>query len=676
MTPGRRATQLRAPDLIALAAFLCAAALVIAISARPLATDDTWWHLKLGEVYAAQGPFVDQDPLLHTAQDQATVPHEWLFQIALHGVEQLAGFRGLRVLHGLLVLAITAGVFATFRRVSGSLALAACAATAWLVLSWYRLIQLRPELFSLIALLALAHLLLLRREPLSHLRIAGALGLLLIWVNMHSLFAVGLALLFAAAVASAVEAHGLGTLSRPAARARGRALFATLLAAVVITAINPQGFAQHLTFFTESSSGDIWRLEDDFLRWIPWRPSDDSAALPFLSWISAGLLLVAWTLVAARAGLRLVRERSTEALADADLVGLGLGAAAWVAMLVAARFHWLALFPLITVLAAIAPQRRASWLAATATVALAAALPAAVDLNALRQELTEELGGYAADALGVRYCDNASAFLEDAGLEGRLFHPFNLGGYLGYRHAPRLRTFIDGRLDHVPAGVLDDYIQVRVGVRTSDETRFMPPLDAHGVDLFVGTHFRANRYGQGTWTDHLRRLPEWIPLFASQECSVYLRNEPRNAKNLERAARYYAERDIPFSMQRGPDLGIALTRNRSWSDLHRVTPPDFDALRARGRSDTPEERHRSAEALARGLWRIGAFREQLPIDRALIQADPSEKEPRRRVIDGLLQIGLAAEARPLAEGLLRQDPGYSDIAALHRRVTGAAAGSD
>ena len=247
-------------------------------------------------------------------------------------------------------------------------------------------------------------------------------------------------------------------------------------------------------------------------------------------------------------------------------------------------------------------------------------------------------------------------------MRGRLFHPFNLGGFLGYWLAPELRTFIDGRLDHVPSAVLDDYIEIRRGVRLSDERRFAGTLDAYGVDFFVGTHFRENRYHQGTWTDHLRRLPEWLPVFAAQECSVYMRSAPRNAENLRRVATYYADRDIGFDPDTGPDLGMALRRQRDWADRNGVAPPDLDALRWGTRTKDPD----GLDGLARALWRIGAFSEQVRAERKLLAIEPERHESRRRLADGLLQLGRRIAARRHARMLLELEPPYSDAATIYR----------
>ena len=64
--------------------------------------------------------------------------------------------------------------FAIFRRESRSIPVACCATGAFIVLSWWRLLQFRPDLVSIAATLGLYRLLLEQDEPPSWRRIAGA----------------------------------------------------------------------------------------------------------------------------------------------------------------------------------------------------------------------------------------------------------------------------------------------------------------------------------------------------------------------------------------------------------------------------------------------------------------------------------------------------------------------
>ncbi|MGH7337293.1 MAG: hypothetical protein ACREI7_06940, partial [Myxococcota bacterium] len=79
-------------------------------AAQPLIAEDTWWHLAIGRVYAASGPWLDADPFLFTAAGPPA-PAAWLFDVALHAVERSLGFTGLRALHALLAAAILAAAW-------------------------------------------------------------------------------------------------------------------------------------------------------------------------------------------------------------------------------------------------------------------------------------------------------------------------------------------------------------------------------------------------------------------------------------------------------------------------------------------------------------------------------------------------------------------------------------
>src|SRR5262249_61945787 len=100
-------------------------------------------------------------------------------------------------------------------------------------------------------------------------------------------------------------------------------LAAALGLGILVTALNPRGFAQHATFFVESASGDIWLLRDDFLRFDPLAPPDQNLALTPLAWLLVDLVLAACAIVAAHGLVRAVRERSAEALRDLDALHLG-----------------------------------------------------------------------------------------------------------------------------------------------------------------------------------------------------------------------------------------------------------------------------------------------------------------------------------------------------------------
>jgi len=647
----------------ALAGLLALALPLVALALRPLATDDTWWHLAMGRLYATGDLWPAQDPLLHTAVSRQPVPHEWLFQIALHGLHAAAGFQGLRLLHGSLVAGILVAAFASFRRASANTAFAACATAVFASLCWFRLVQLRPDLVSIAAALSLYALVLAPPRP--DLRRLCASGLLLlVWVNCHSLFAIGLALLLATAVGALCAAAlarfaGEVAMARDSAKQAGR-LALLLVAGGVVTLANPRGFAQHLTFLTEASVGSIWKIRDDFKPWNPLAPIEGLTAFTPFSWALANLLFGSFLAVTLWQAARFLRRRDRASLAALDPIHAALGASALVACLVAVRFHWLSFLPLLYLLRrsreSLGGSRLAPWLAAAATLGLAVAMPRANRFAGFFAEVGREPQGWRAVFMDERYCGPGMRFLADAGLEGRLYQPFNEGGFLGYFLAPRLRTFIDGRLDHVPARVLDDYLAIRRSSRDGPTAPLRALLDAWDIDVFFADGFPESLYPDRASGFRLRRMPEWLPVYGSRNCSIYLRRSPANRENLLRVASYYRRHGVPFDAQLGFDAARARSAAPEWAAVQRIDLAEAERLAAWRRGSDAQLRRSARALLADHAWRIGDFASSLAIDEEWLAEEPAGFEPAWRRVDALLMLGRPDQALRAAEALAAAHP--------------------
>lgn len=617
----------------------------------------------MGRLYATGNLWPAEDPLLHTTVLRPPVPHEWLFQVGLHGLYAAAGFQGLRLLHASLVAGIGVAAFALFRRAAGGTALAACATAVFACLSWFRLVQLRPDLVSIAAALSLYALVLAPAQPGGRRLCASGL-LLLVWVNSHSLFAIGLALLFAAAVgalggAALARLAGERALAREFAQRAGR-LGLLLGAGGVATLANPRGLAQHLTFATEASVGSIWKIRDDFMSWNPFAPAAGLTAFTPFSWALIDLLFGSFLALALWRCLRFLRRRDAASLLALDPIHAALGAAAGLACLVAVRFHWLSFLPLLYLLRCarepLCGSRVASFAAAAATLVLAVAMPRANGFAGFFAEVAREPQGWRGGFMDERYCGPGMRFLADAALEGRLYQPFNEGGFLGWFLAPRLRTFIDGRLDHVPARVLDDYLAIRRASRDGPSAPLRGLLDDWGIDVFFADSFPESLYPDRASGFHLRRMPEWLPVYASRNCAIYLRRSPGNRENLLRVAAYYRERGVPFAAQQGFDAARARDAAPEWAALQRIDLDDTARLDAWRRGSDPARRRSARAELADHAWRIGDFAGCLALDEEWLAEEPSAFDPAWRRVDALLALGRPGEALRAAQALVAAHP--------------------
>lgn len=572
-------------------AALGVSALILVLAARPLATADTWYYLKMGELYSAEGPWAQSEPMLFTHGDVKPTPHEWLSEVVYYQVQHHLGFQGLRVFHAGLVVGILALAWRLFRAAAGSGGLAGGAFTLWAVLTYPRLYQTRADLFSILAALLIYRWVLEDPRRTTRGQLLAALGVAVFWVNAHSLFLIAFALAGAAALGALLEKletapEGAPVDGRP--QAIWRAMLRFVGFGVLATTLNPRGALQHVTFFTSQSEHAIWDVVDDWFPFNPLSPSDNSPMLSGLGWLlgTCTLALFAGAVaMAMRATTRLPRLQGRELL---DLPGLMMGVAGAAAYLISFRFMWLALLPLLyatRVFARLAPTVSAG-AGALAGLGATLALPSLGFWLLLMSDVPGWPSVDGARPLApmtyvrtevnhASFAGEGQRFLHDAGLEGHLFNNYTLGAYLGYHLAPRLRTFIDGRTEHYSARVAKDYDVIESGaVRPEDGRTFLELLEDYQVDVFFGVGGPGWPYRVAASTlRHLEGVPWWRLVYRSAGFAIYLRDNARNDENFRRVAAYWAQVGVPFDRARGLDVGAVLAQAPGWAAENRLVTP-------------------------------------------------------------------------------------------------------
>ncbi len=674
------------PGLAIHTAVLCVAGLVLVSAGQPIFTDDLWWHLKLGEAYAAAGPWLPADPALFAAPGPPA-PAAWLADTALYQLEQTFGFMGLRIAHVLFVAAILGLAWLSLRRASGSAWLASLGTIVFAAMSAYRLFQLRPHLFSILAALVLAMLLIQRDEPPGWRRIAAAVCLFAVWANVHAGFVVGPALLGAALGGALLAALQLRRDPVDSARSRTRAarLATALVLGLLATLANPSGFEPHLLYFSAGgSTPELGLVADEWTRLSLFDlPTPNLPPSP-LAWALVWALVAATPAAVCLQEWRVRRQRARRRRGESARSGSGvefvaidpaLVAVALVSLallLSAVRFLWLGIFPLLLLgraaralgLTRGRSRRSLGWAAAVASLLLVPAFVEFGDWPMISRAVHPTT--YASPYLAPKYFAHAVWFLRDAELEGRLFNDYSHGSFLGYWLSPRMQVFVNGSLN-VPKELMEARHAIVGWERTRDGATPLELLDRYRVDVFFGTGLPTtlvrNRPVPST-TTHLEHTPSWVLVFRNLRSAVYLRRHERNRSNLERVAAYYAARHVPFDPETGLDLERAIRAAPRWAAAQGVLPFDFQAANAARRSPDPELRRLARDRVAAVYTALGLHERAIAIDRSLLATEPASIPAARRLVWSLLHLRRFSEARDAAEELAArasEDDGLSAV---------------
>lgn len=648
--------------------------MLLLLCSAPLYTEDLWWHLKAGEMYATEGPWPQADWMLHTARADAPIQHEWLFGVSVYALEKLLGFHGLRVVQTATAAATIWLAFSLLRR-AGGWTVAACFATClFATLAWFRLFQFRPDLFSIIATFAGYRLLLESRAPPSWPRIAAYALLVLVWANVHSLFLLSINLLIAAILGVLLGTALERLLCKseeisPLRAAKGRQLGLRLLSALgvglLVALLNPRGVEQHLTFFSSTEDTAIWHVTDEWSHFNPFSPGANHHTVSLPMWLAGSACMFAFLLAAVTNFARLWKLRTARALEDFDAVGFGVGLAAVTAMLISIRFLWMGVFPLLYVLHGLAGMRAASrrwslaaaWMMALGSVAMAASFSLGYGFTNLAARFVNAPGEYfSMPYRSHKFHVEGVYFLAGSGLEGKLFNSYAMGGFLGYWLAPRLRTFIDSRAEHYDSDVYLDYSAVTEMLGAKPGESFLDVLDRRGVDIFFGIGF------QGWWhtvftTNHLDAVPGWLLVSRSFRHAIYLRDDARNRDNLDCVADYYQAQGVPFDRARGLDPSAVVRARPDWAMQRSMLPAGYPELLAEARSADAETRLKARNALGLVYLLTGAIDLQIAWDRQTAMEFPLNRSARQRLIYGLLRKNSVAQAESVVDELMVIDPG-------------------
>ena len=201
---------------------------VLAVRQSVSVDPDLWWHLKAGQQIIDTRSVPHTDDYSFTKQGSEWVAHEWLSEVIMNAIYRLTGLVGLVTIFSLVIVV---ALWLTYRRCDGrpyaagiAILLAAAASSP--------LFGVRPQMLTL--LLASIYIVLLERfDPKEQSRrLWWLVPLMLLWVNLHAGWALGLAVIGLYLVRAVLD--GEWDHVRP--------LVIVLLVCTATVPLNPNGF--------------------------------------------------------------------------------------------------------------------------------------------------------------------------------------------------------------------------------------------------------------------------------------------------------------------------------------------------------------------------------------------------------------------------------------------------
>ena len=406
---------------------------LFAMAARNMTDPDLWWHLRTGQLIAQHRSVPHTDPFSFTRTGHPWVAHEWLTDLLLYELERVAGWGGLIVVFAAV---LCAAFFLLYLRCGPARYVAGVAMLlgAWATMPVW---GVRPQVLSL--LLTSLWLLILERSELSPKLLWWTLPVMLLWVNLHAGFALGLVLSALFLTGEWVERRlGRSQLGSQYVASHLRTAALILLLDLLIVPLNPNGLRM-FSYPIETLRSTA--MQSYIAEWAS--PNFHHPEYwPFLFVVLGTFAALSWSRLH-------VRPR--------DVLLLVIGLYAGLASIRMMPLFVLIAIPLICQRLGDWPARRPRQLRppaagktlANALILLAMAAFAGVHIFQVIQRQQK--------AVAQHFPSGAVAFLQTHPPSGRIFNHYDWGGYLIYRLYPSIPVFIDGRADLYGKELLDQF---------------------------------------------------------------------------------------------------------------------------------------------------------------------------------------------------------------------------
>jgi hypothetical protein len=432
------------------------------------AQNDTWWHLRAGQVIVETHAIPLADSFSHTVNGSYWPDHEWLSQVVFYLMYKVGG---LPLLTGFAAAVVTLAWFIVWRLTPGrplvriGLSVLALGSTAG---EW----AIRPQIFTLLLLAITAHCLVQRRYIFLPL-------VFLIWANLHGGVTLGVVLLSAAAAVHIASTRRI--LSQPVV---------CIGLAALMTLLTPLGWSLWTDMPSALARSRSYGIHE-------WRALDvrDPALLPF--WILSAVFLVLC-----------LRKQPWRRVSDEDVLAWGS----------------VVMFPLALSLSRNVPALEVAMVPAVGMLLNGESISersasTRVERPALNASLVS--AALAAAVLGVGYAWNQSiprlgwqpmssgAIAAVTDCPGPVYNRYDDGGFLIW-FAPQVKVFIDSRQDPYPPALVREHIAVE------ESGQYQGLFDRYSIRCAIGP-------SNSLVAQHLK-TDGWRELYADSTWAVLTRN--------------------------------------------------------------------------------------------------------------------------------------------------------
>ena len=460
---------------------------------RPMTDPDLWWHLRTGQLILQNHGVFHTDPYSFTRFGQPWINHEWLSEVLLFSIYRLAGFGGLIVSFAAV---IAAALFLVFLRSPGRPYVAAMV-TLWGALASASTWGVRPQMFSL--LLGSVFLVLLDASERRPKLLWWTAPLMLLWVNLHAGFPIGLAF-----IALFLVGEGLEAAFRPEpwqkSLSRLKQLAAALVLCVALVAVNPNGIRLYRYPFQTLGSESMHRFIHEWF-------SPDFHDLTYLPLLLLLLALMAGLAAAPRC------PRLRDLLLVLATVPAALRSMRHIPILV------LVIVPVLSEMTQTWLQERGAWRwsgkaePGSAPRTLAFNLIVLLIFTGFTGARVRQVASHQGETEARHFPAAAAAFLEQEHPPGPMMNHYNWGGYFIWKLYPRYRVFLDGRAD-----VYGDALMTEFGSCYYLKDDWSKYLEAWGIRTVVLSP-------DAPLITALRSSPKWRQIYGDTEAVILTRSQ-------------------------------------------------------------------------------------------------------------------------------------------------------